>query len=189
MLDEGSIIIDGIDINNLAITDLRYLFSVVNQHPILFHDTVIANIAMSEDYDLKLVKEAAVKANASKFITNLSGGYDTVIGAEGMKLSGGERQRICLARAIYRNAPIVILDEATSSVDAQSEQYILEAMKEVLSDKTAIIIAHKLSTVQRADKIFVLEGGKILRTGTHTELLDGDTSDHYQKIVALQTVN
>lgn len=189
IVDSGSITIDGVDINNLSLTDLRSLFSVVNQHPILFHDTVIANIAMTDDYDLERVKEAAAKANASNFITKLSDGYDTVIGAEGMKLSGGERQRICLARAIYRDAAIVILDEATSSVDAQSEMYIQEALEEVLSDKTAIIIAHKLSTVQSADKIFVLEGGKILKAGTHTELLEGDTSDHYQKIVALQTVD
>ncbi len=189
IVESGSITIDGVDINNLSLTDLRSLFSVVNQHPILFHDTVIANIAMTDDYDLERVKEAAAKANASNFITKLSDGYDTVIGAEGMKLSGGERQRICLARAIYRDAAIVILDEATSSVDAQSEMYIQEALEEVLSDKTAIIIAHKLSTVQSADKIFVLEGGKILKAGTHTELLEGDTSDHYQKIVALQTVD
>ena len=184
--DKGAVSIDGIDIRSVSLASLRSMFSVVDQHPMLFHDTVIANIVMSDTYDFGRVKAAAEKANASVFIDSLSHGYQTVIGSEGMKLSGGERQRICLARALYRDAPIIIMDEATSAVDAASEQAIKEAMKEVLKNKTAIVIAHKLTTIQNADRIIVLEGGKILQEGSHSELLASETSDHYQKIVALQ---
>lgn len=186
-ISKGTITVDDRDINSISLGSLRSIFSVVNQHPILFHDTVIANIAMSDKYDLQRVKEAAQRANAGDFISKLSNGFNTVIGSEGMKLSGGERQRICLARALYRDAPIMIMDEATSSVDAESEHAIKEAMDVVLAEKTAIIIAHKLSTIQNADKIIVLEDGKLLKEGSHNELLSGDTSDHYQKIVALQS--
>jgi len=187
-VNKGTIKIDDRNINSISLGSLRSIFSVVNQHPILFHDTVIANIAMSNKYDLQRVKEAAKRANAEAFIAKLRNGFDTVIGSEGMKLSGGERQRICLARALYRDAPIMIMDEATSSVDAESEHAIKEAMEVVLAEKTAIVIAHKLSTIQNADKIIVLENGKLLKEGSHSELLAGDTSDHYQKIVALQSV-
>jgi len=187
-VDKGSIAIDGVNISSINIGSLRSLFSVVNQHPILFHDTVIANIAMSDEYDLDRIKEAARRSHSAEFIDNLNQGYNTIIGSEGMKLSGGERQRICLARALYRDAPIVILDEATSSVDIESEHVIKEAMEQVMSEKTVIVIAHKLATIQNADRIIVMEAGKLLQEGSHDELLGSDTGDRYQKIVALQSV-
>lgn len=185
---DGSIMIDDIDSNDISKSQLRALFSVVNQHPVLFYDTVEANIAMSADYDMERVRNAACLARADVFIEKMSNGYKTIVGSEGMKLSGGERQRICLARAIYRNAPIVILDEATSSIDAESEHQINLAMQQFLKDKTAIIIAHKLRTIQNADRIIVLEDGKIIQEGTHEQLLSGISGKHYQKIVELQTV-
>lgn len=187
-VESGSILIDGNEINRFSITALRSLFGVVNQHPILFHDTILANIAMSNDYDIGRIKDAAKKADASTFIESLEDGYHTIIGSEGMKLSGGERQRLCLARAIYKDAQIVILDEATSSVDAETEFKIQNAMNQYLKDKTAIIIAHKLNTIQNADKIILLENGRIIDQGTHSELLAGAEAEHYQKIVELQTV-
>jgi len=186
--DRGEILIDNVNIQSISKYELRSLFSVVNQHPILFHDTVATNIAMSDTYDINKVKHAAILARADKFIDKLALSYESVVGSEGMKLSGGERQRICLARAIYRNAPIVILDEATSSIDAASESEIQEAMNQFLKEKTSIVIAHKLHTIQNADKIIVLEKGKIIQKGTHEQLLQGNSGKHYQKIVELQTV-
>ena len=186
--DKGDIHIDNQSIQGLNTEKLRSLFSVVNQHPILFHDTVIANIAMAEEVNDIAIKASATKAFAHEFITNLDNSYETIIGSEGMKLSGGERQRICLARALYRDAPIVILDEATSSVDAESEHYIQQAMDHILKDKTAIIIAHKIGTIKNADRIIVLKDGEIIQTGSHEELLKSKSADHYRKIVELQTV-
>ena len=186
--DKGDIHIDNQSIQGLNTEKLRSLFSVVNQHPILFHDTVVANIAMAEEVNDIAIKASATKAFAHEFITNLDNSYETIIGSEGMKLSGGERQRICLARALYRDAPIVILDEATSSVDAESEHFIQQAMDHILKDKTAIIIAHKIGTIRNADRIIVLEDGEIIQTGSHEVLLNSKSADHYRKIVELQTV-
>lgn len=184
----GTIEIDNIDITTLSVLQLRSLFSVVNQHPVLFHDTIEANIAMADEIDHDKMTRAAQLAKADVFIDKLASGYKTIVGSEGMKLSGGERQRICLARAIYRDAPIVILDEATSSIDVESEHFIQQAMDLFLKNKTAIIIAHKLHTIQHADRIIVLENGKIIQEGTHDQLLSGNSGKHYQKIVDLQTV-
>ena len=185
---KGTITVDDKDIQSISKNQLLSLFSVVNQHPILFYDTIEANIAMSQDIDKDRIITAARLARADIFIDKLPEGYQSKVGSEGMKLSGGERQRICLARAIYRNATIVVLDEATSSIDTESEHHIKEAMKQFLSDKTAIIIAHKLTTIQNVDRIIVLEDGKIVQEGSHEELLGGISGKHYQKIVDLQTV-
>ena len=168
----GSITIDGQDIRNVAQDDLRSAISYVPQESILFHRTIRENIAYGmPSATLEEIKEVAQKAYAHEFIEKLPQGYDTYVGERGVKLSGGERQRIAIARAMIKNAPILILDEATSSLDSVSEKYIQEAFNEFMKGKTTIVIAHRLSTIQKMDRILVLEGGKIVEEGTHTELL------------------
>jgi ABC-type multidrug transport system fused ATPase/permease subunit len=144
----------------------------VPQESILFHRTIRENIAYGKPNatDEEIV-EVAKKAYAHEFIEKLSSGYDTYVGERGVKLSGGERQRIAIARAMIKDAPVLILDEATSSLDSISEQYIQEAFNELMKGKTTIVIAHRLSTIQKMDRIIVLEGGKIVEEGTHKELL------------------
>jgi subfamily B ATP-binding cassette protein MsbA len=146
---------------------------IVGQETILFHDTLFNNIAYGKrDATLAQVEEAARAANAHQFISQMPEGYQTVIGERGIRLSGGERQRISIARAILKNPPILIFDEATSALDAQSEALVQQAIDRLMSNRTAIVIAHRLSTVQRADRIVVLEGGRIVESGRHQELLD-----------------
>ncbi len=169
----GSITIDGQDIRNVIQDDLRSAVSYVPQESILFHRTIRENIAYGKPNatDEEIV-EVAKKAYAHEFIEKLSNGYNTYVGERGVKLSGGERQRIAIARAMIKDAPVLILDEATSSLDSISEQYIQEAFNELMKGKTTIVIAHRLSTIQKMDRIIVLEGGKIVEEGTHKELLD-----------------
>ncbi len=169
----GSITIDGQDIRNVTQDDLRSAVSYVPQESILFHRTIRENIAYGKPNatDEEIV-EVAKKAYAHEFIEKLSNGYNTYVGERGVKLSGGERQRIAIARAMIKDAPVLILDEATSSLDSISEQYIQEAFNELMKGKTTIVIAHRLSTIQKMDRIIVLEGGKIVEEGTHKELLD-----------------
>jgi ATP-binding cassette subfamily B protein len=174
-VQEGMITIDGQNIRNITQDDLRNCISYVPQESILFHRTIKENIAYSEPgaTDEEIIA-AAKKAHAHEFISGLQHGYDTLVGERGVKLSGGERQRVAIARAMLKQAPILILDEATSSLDSVSESYIQEAFGELMKDKTTIVIAHRLSTVQKMDRIIVLDKGKIVEEGTHKELLKKD---------------
>ena len=169
----GSIMIDGIDIRDYVIDDLRSLYSVVTQDVILFNDTIFSNIAFGlKDVSESAVHEAAKMANAYDFIMQLPDKFMTVIGDRGLTLSGGQRQRISIARAILRNAAILVLDEATSAMDTESEKLVQEALDNVMKNRTSIVIAHRLSTIQHADKIIVITAGEIVEQGSHQELLD-----------------
>lgn len=169
---EGRILIDGLDIRKVTLKSLRDQIAIVTQEIILFNDTVRNNIAYGRpDVTEEEIVEAAKAANAHDFIMQLPQGYDTVIGEQGVKLSGGQRQRISIARALVKNAPILILDEATSSLDAESEREIQEALDRLMESRTVLIIAHRLSTVRNASRIVVLKGGRIVEEGTHEELM------------------
>ena len=170
---EGSIFLDGEDIKNIKLNSLRSLMGIVTQETFLFNDSVKANIAYGlESVSDEDIKKAAIAANADKFIEQLPNGYDTIIGERGVKLSGGQRQRISIARAIMKNPPILILDEATSSLDTESEKIVQDAIEKLMHNRTVIVIAHRLSTVHNASKIIVLDKGDIVDTGTHNELIN-----------------
>jgi subfamily B ATP-binding cassette protein MsbA len=169
---DGSILIDDNDIRNITVKSLRSFIGVVTQETILFNDTVKSNIAYGlQDVSPDKIIDAAKAANAHNFIENLKDGYETVIGDRGTKLSGGERQRLSIARALLKNPPILILDEATSSLDTESEVLVQQAIERLMTGRTSIVIAHRLSTVQRANKIIVLSDGEIVEEGTHEVLL------------------
>ena len=172
---EGSILIDGQDIKNITQNELRSVISYVPQESILFHRTIRENISYSKPNatDEEIIA-VAKKAHADEFVSKLPHGYDTLVGERGVKLSGGERQRIAIARAMLKDSPILVLDEATSSLDSISESYIQEAFGELMKGKTTIVIAHRLSTIQKMDRIIVLDRGQILEEGTHQELLKKD---------------
>ncbi len=168
----GDITLDGQSIKNITQNDLRSVISYVPQESILFHRSIKENIGYSKnDATDEEIFESAKKAHADEFISKLPLGYDTLVGERGVKLSGGERQRVAIARAMLKNAPILVLDEATSSLDSISESYIQNAFNELMKGKTTIVIAHRLSTVQKMDRIIVLDQGKIVEEGTHKELL------------------
>lgn len=171
-ISEGEILIDGQDIRKIKQDDLRRNISYISQEPILFHRSIRENIAYSlpEATEEQIIASAA-SAHAHEFILNLKYGYDTLVGERGVKLSGGERQRVAIARVMLKPTPILILDEATSSLDSISEFYIQEAFGELMKGKTTIVIAHRLSTIQKMDRIIVLHEGKIVEDGTHKELL------------------
>ena len=178
---EGDISIDDKSISEYEITNLRSHISLVSQNVTLFNDTIANNINYgSTEFDLNKIKEAAKKANADSFIELMADGYDTQTGDDGVLLSGGQRQRIAIARAILKDAPILILDEATSALDSESENYIQEALVELSRNKTTLVIAHRLSTIETADKIVVLDQGKIVEIGDHTSLIQND--DHYAEL-------
>ncbi|MEC7850745.1 MAG: ATP-binding cassette domain-containing protein, partial [Bacteroidota bacterium] len=171
-LKNGSIKIDGKDINKYKTDDIRKMIGIVTQESLLFHDTIRNNICFgSEECDNNNLIKAAEIANAYNFIEKLEEKYDTIIGERGLKLSGGQRQRICIARAIYKDPPILIFDEATSSLDSKSEKSVQTAIEKVMKDRTSIIIAHRLSTIKNVDKIIVIDKGKIVEMGSHEELL------------------
>ena len=171
-LKNGSIKIDGKDINKYKTDDIRKMIGIVTQESLLFHDTIRNNICFgSEECDNNNLTKAAEIANAYDFIKKLEDKYDTIIGERGLKLSGGQRQRICIARAIYKDPPILIFDEATSSLDSKSEKSVQTAVEKVMKDRTSIIIAHRLSTIKNVDKIIVIDKGKIVEMGSHEELL------------------
>ncbi|MBP6944336.1 MAG: ATP-binding cassette domain-containing protein, partial [Candidatus Omnitrophica bacterium] len=169
---KGNITIDNTGIKDAAIASLRAQIAIVTQETILFHDTIKANISYGRQgaSEEDIIKAAKI-ANAHDFISKLPDGYDTVVGERGHRLSGGERQRIAIARAVLKDAPILILDEATSQLDMESEAIVQDAIEKLMKGKTAFVIAHRLSTVKFATKIIVLEKGKIIETGTHEELL------------------
>jgi ATP-binding cassette subfamily B protein len=169
----GSVTIDDQDIKKITQNDLRSAISYVPQESILFHRSLAENISYGKPKaTMEEIIEVAKKAHAHEFISKLPQGYDTLVGERGIKLSGGERQRIAIARAMLKNAPILILDEATSSLDSVSEKYIQDALNELMKGKTTIVIAHRLSTIQKMDRIIVLDKGKIAEEGTHSELLE-----------------
>ena len=182
---EGSISIDGIDLKNLRISSLRNLLGIVTQESILFNDTIFNNIAFGiESANEEDVIKAARVANAHEFIMRLEHGYQTIIGDRGSKLSGGEKQRITIARAIYKNPPILILDEATSSLDTESEKLVQDALFKLMQNRTSIVIAHRLSTIQYADEILVFQEGKIVERGNHASLIA--KNGLYAKLVEMQ---
>jgi subfamily B ATP-binding cassette protein MsbA len=181
----GSILIDGHDLRDLTLASLRRQVAQVTQETILFNDTVRNNIAYGQpEVHLNRVEEAARNALAHEFILGMPQGYDTVIGEKGFRLSGGERQRLAIARAILKNAPILILDEATSSLDAESESLVQAALANLMQNRTVLVIAHRLGTIRRANRIAVLEDGRITAIGSHEELLT--TSATYQRLYQLQ---
>jgi len=181
----GAVKIDGENIKTLKITDVRTLMGIVNQESILFNDSILNNILLGNPAATKKEVESAAKvANAHEFIMQTNKGYDTNIGDSGVKLSGGQKQRISIARAILKNPPILILDEATSSLDTQSEKLVQDALNNLMKNRTSIVIAHRLSTIQHADKIIILHEGKVVEEGTHKELLTNNK--YYKKLYDLQ---
>jgi len=184
-VDSGRILIDGADIRELTVESLRGKIAMVTQQTILFNDTVEQNIAYGNiGQPREKIVEAAEAAFAHNFIRNLPEGYQTRIGEQGVKLSGGERQRISIARALLKNAPILILDEATSSLDSESEVEVQKAVEYLMQGRTTLVIAHRLSTIRKADRIVVIAGGEIVEEGTHEELLEKD--GEYRKLYLLQ---
>lgn len=187
-VSDGSITIDGTDVRDLKICDVRGLMGIVSQESILFNDTVFNNIAFGlENATREDVIEAAKIANAHDFIMEMENGYDTYIGDRGMNLSGGQRQRISIARAVLKNPPILILDEATSALDTESERLVQEALAKVMTNRTSVVIAHRLSTIQNADEILVLVKGQIVERGKHEELIE--LGGVYKRLTDLQSFN
>ncbi|MEQ9303115.1 MAG: ATP-binding cassette domain-containing protein, partial [Marinoscillum sp.] len=171
----GQVLIDGIDLKDCSLADWREQIAVVSQEPILFHDTVANNIAFGRsDVTMKQIESASKKAMAHEFITTLEQGYETLIGERGNRLSGGEKQRITIARALLKNPKLLILDEATSSLDAKSEHLVQSALANLMAGRTTLLIAHRLSTTQHADKILVIDKGRIVEQGTHSELMEAN---------------
>ena len=173
-VNSGRILIDGIPISDITIQSLRENIALVNQQTILFNDSISANIAYGQnlsDTTEKDIEDAADNAYAKPFIDKLESGFDTLVGEDGSSLSGGQRQRIAIARALLKNAPILILDEATSALDNESEKYIQNALETLKQGRTTLVIAHRLSTIENADRIIVLDKGKIIEQGSHQELL------------------
>jgi len=191
----GQILLDGIDTEQLQLKNLRSHISLVSQQVTLFNSSVASNIAYpmsdKDNYDLERVMDAAKKAHAWEFIEKLENGFDENIGENGNRLSGGQRQRLAIARAIYKNSPIVILDEATSALDTESERHIQAALESLSVNKTSIVIAHRLSTIENADTIIVLNDGEIIETGSHLELIvrNGAYANLYKMQFAEQETN
>ncbi len=186
-ISSGSITIDGVDIRDISLSDLRSLLGIVSQDPVLFNDTIAGNIAFgSRDATPEQLRQAAMTAGAHEFIMEKEGGYDAPAGEGGSLLSGGQRQRISIARAVLKNPPILILDEATSSLDSESEKTVQDALERLMKDRTTIAIAHRLSTVRDADLIVVIEDGRIVEKGTHSELLA--RGGYYRKLYEMQSL-
>lgn len=186
-VSSGELLIDGINIKNYSLQSLRSLMSIVTQEPILFNDSIANNIALGMDNAKPEEIEAAAKiANAHNFIIQKEEGYNTNIGDRGGKLSGGERQRMTIARAVLKNPPILILDEATSSLDTESERLVQDAINNLMHNRTSIVIAHRLSTIRHADEIVVLQMGEIVERGTHDSLIA--QNGFYKRLVDMQEV-
>lgn len=184
-VEKGQILIDGIDIRDIKLKEYRKLFGLVTQDSILFNDSVFNNISLGDNQpDFEKVKAAADISNASEFIEKMENQYDESVGEGGGKLSGGQKQRLSIARAVYKNPPIMVLDEATSALDTQSEKLVQEALDKMMSQRTSLVIAHRLSTITGADKIIVMEDGKIKESGTHTELIE--KNGIYNRLIQLQ---
>jgi ATP-binding cassette, subfamily B, bacterial MsbA len=183
----GQLLIDGVNIKDYSLKSVREQMSIVTQEPILFNDTIAANISLGKpEASLEEIMRAAQIANAHHFIMQKENGYETNIGDRGNKLSGGERQRLTIARAVLKNPPILILDEATSSLDTESERLVQDAINKMMEHRTSIVIAHRLSTIRHADEIIVLQKGRIVERGTHDELIG--QKGFYKKLVDMQEV-
>ncbi len=183
----GELLIDGVNIKNYSLHSVRNLMGIVTQEPILFNDTIANNIALGVDHvSEKDIEHAATVANALHFIKQKEDGFDSNIGDRGSKLSGGERQRLTIARAVLKNPPILILDEATSSLDTESERLVQDAINNMMQNRTSLVIAHRLSTIRHADEIIVLQKGEIVERGSHDELLIHNGI--YRKLVDMQEV-
>lgn len=184
---EGEVLIDGINIREYSLISIRGQMGIVTQEAILFNDTIANNIALGVEHaDINAIIQAAKIANADNFIQKKEDGYETNVGERGMKLSGGERQRLTIARAVLKNPPILILDEATSSLDTESERLVQDAINNLMSNRTSIVIAHRLSTIRHADEIIVLKKGEIVERGTHQSLISQD--GFYKRLVDMQEV-
>ena len=183
----GRILIDGIDVKEVSLRSLRRQIGIVTQETILFNDTIRANIAYGNlSASQEKIEAAAIQAHAHEFIKHLPKGYDTIIGDRGMKLSGGERQRIAIARALLKNPPILILDEATSQLDSEAERIVQEALDRLIQGRTVFVIAHRLSTVRNAHRIVVIEKGRIVEEGSHSELISRDGL--YKRLYSMQEI-
>ena len=184
----GEIKIDGINIKDLAKKDLRNLIGLVTQDSILFNDTISKNITLSNlNANHNQIKNASKVANADEFINKTIDKFDSNVGDGGEKLSGGQKQRISIARAVLKNPPIMILDEATSSLDSESEKLVQDALENLMKNRTSVIIAHRLSTIQKADLILVMNNGQIIEKGKHNELIE--LNGIYSKLIKLQSFN
>jgi len=169
---KGSVTVDDIDIKDCTLKSLRGQIGIVTQETILFNDTVAANIAYgSTSAKIDDIMKAAKIANAHSFIMGMPQGYETIIGERGFRLSGGEKQRLAIARAVFKDPPILILDEATSQLDTQSEILVQEAIDRMMKGRTVLVIAHRLSTIKHADRIYVLDEGRVVELGSHDELI------------------
>ena len=183
---QGSILLDNIDIKKIKIKSLRSLMEIVTQETFLFNETVKKNIAYGlSDYPMNKIEDAAKMANAHDFILEMSNGYDTVIGERGVMISGGQRQRLSIARALLKDPEIMIFDEATSSLDTESESLVQEAIERLMYNRTTIVIAHRLSTIRNATRILVIDNGEIIQRGTHSELISQDIW-LYKKLYEMQ---
>ena len=183
----GGLFVDNVNIKNYSLHSLRAQMSIVTQEPVLFNDTIAANITLgTPDASLEEIEKAAKVANAHQFIIQKENGYQTNIGDRGSKLSGGERQRVTIARAVLKNPPILILDEATSSLDTESERLVQDAINNMMQNRTCVVIAHRLSTIRHADEIIVLQHGSIVERGTHEQLVT--QNGFYKKLVDMQEI-
>ena len=169
--DSGTIELDGVNINDYRLADYRSMISLVSQETVLFDDTILNNIIYGTEIDEQRLQEALTAAHVDEFIDKLPDGLHSIVGEHGLRLSGGQRQRIAIARAIYKRAPIIIMDEATSALDTKSERYVQDAMETLLRGRTAIIIAHRLTTIESANNILVMDAGKVVEQGSHASLL------------------
>jgi subfamily B ATP-binding cassette protein MsbA len=184
----GQILIDGVDIRDYTLHSLRENIGLVTQDIVLFNDSIEQNIRLGKlDATQNEIENAAKIANAFTFIQETENGFKTNIGDRGMKLSGGQCQRLSIARAVLKNPNILILDEATSALDTESEKLVQEALSNLLKGRTSLVIAHRLSTIQHADKIIVLDHGRIIEQGTHTELMD--KNGVYSKLISMQQLD
>ena len=179
----GRVELDGHDLRAWQLNSLRDQYSVVSQHVVMLNDTLAANVALGKDVDRAKVAACLQAANLERFVADLPQGMDTVTGHNAMQLSGGQRQRLAIARALYKDAPILILDEATSALDAESERSVQEALQRLMHQRTSIVIAHRLSTVHHADRIVVMDAGRIVETGTHGQLIQAN--GHYARLYEL----
>jgi ATP-binding cassette, subfamily B, bacterial MsbA len=186
---EGAILVDGTDIRDVSLASLRGQIALVTQETVLFDDTIANNIAYGAPGASRDAIEAASRAaHAHEFVAQLVGGYDARIGERGQRLSGGQRQRLAIARAILKDSPLLVLDEATSALDAESEQLVQDALINLMRNRTTFVIAHRLSTVRRADMILALEAGRVAEIGTHDELIARE-GGVYAKLYALQAID
>jgi subfamily B ATP-binding cassette protein MsbA len=186
-VSSGELLIDGVNIKDYSLKSVRDQISIVTQEPILFNDSIEKNILLGkQDASKQEIEEAAKVANSYNFITKKEAGFATNIGDRGTKLSGGERQRLTIARAVIKNPPILILDEATSSLDTESERLVQDAINNMMQNRTSIVIAHRLSTIRHANEIIVLQKGEIVERGNHDELIKKE--GYYYRLVMMQEV-